>query len=162
VVGGGDGPTCARCGSSAGSVADGGESLIQTRYDDGTVGPWVCAGCRRGPPVRNECGALDLTLLQEARARLAAELFSADALSSPLARTLTVCEEAGELARAERLLVDDPGGERLDAADAVGDVVIALAGYCTARGLSLDACVGFAWRRVVARWSEGRRRGTPR
>jgi NTP pyrophosphatase (non-canonical NTP hydrolase) len=80
---------------------------------------------------------------------------------------LGVCEEAGELAHAVLKMapgLQDGGSIRGDeeslmaeAADAIGDCIIYLAGVATDLGLALDQCVEDAWNQVKQRdWENNR------
>jgi NTP pyrophosphatase (non-canonical NTP hydrolase) len=79
-------------------------------------------------------------------------------------QALGVCEEAGELAHAVLKMTQGIRGtekEHLnEAADAVGDIVIYLAGLCSSLELSLQACVDEAWLQVLERdWSKNKETG---
>lgn len=74
-------------------------------------------------------------------------------------QTLGVCEEAGELAHAVLKRVQGIRGTDKEHAeaeqDAVGDIMIYLAGFCTSRGYNLKACAYKAWLGVAQRdWSK--------
>lgn len=76
----------------------------------------------------------------------------------PDAQFLGMVEELGEMAHARLKLEQEIRGGAIAAAslldderDAVGDLVIFLAGYCSARGFSLQECVGKAWEEVRMR-----------
>jgi hypothetical protein len=87
--------------------------------------------------------------------------FDDAAIHSAPSRALNVAEEAGELAREERLVLDGrPLREDL-ARDAVGDTFIALCGYCIARGWELDEIVYETWATLRARWESGQLVGMP-
>lgn len=62
--------------------------------------------------------------------------------------------EVGELceadAKEDQGILSPTDGHAL-VTDAVGDIVIALAGYCELWGLDLDACVSQAWAKVSQR-----------
>lgn len=65
-----------------------------------------------------------------------------------------VCEEAGELIGAtikEHQGIRAHEGQVERAQDAVGDVVVALAGYCGTRGWSMELIVEQVWGRVRQR-----------
>lgn len=70
-------------------------------------------------------------------------------------QALGVCEEAGELAHAVLKMKQGIRGSDVDhmneAADAVGDIVIYLAGLCTSLGLNLQSSVYKAWLDVARR-----------
>jgi len=100
-----------------------------------------------------------LRQLQDERLALALKTFSTRAVYHRLARALNVNEEAGELAREERHAVDDDAFDEVKAKDAVGDIVIALAGYCTAVGYDLQECVEETWAELRKRWESGRTAG---
>src|SRR5262245_9502961 len=73
-------------------------------------------------------------------------------------------EEVGELAHAhlkgEQGIRHDPEEIFRLKKDAVGDIVIYLASYCTANSLDLDACVYGAWQEVKARdWQAHKKEG---
>jgi NTP pyrophosphatase (non-canonical NTP hydrolase) len=73
----------------------------------------------------------------------------------PWMQLVGAMEELGELAhahlkRAEK--VRDGEAKFLEQAkDAVGDIVIFLAGYCNDNGLDLERCVADTWKKVRAR-----------
>jgi NTP pyrophosphatase (non-canonical NTP hydrolase) len=84
--------------------------------------------------------------------------FPTEHRTAPL-QALGVCEEAGELAHAVLKMEQGIRGDRIqhmsEAADAVGDIVIYLAGLCTSLGLDLETCVRETWRGVAERdWSK--------
>lgn len=83
--------------------------------------------------------------------------------TAPL-QALGVCEEAGELAHAVLKLEQGIRGTRehhiMTAADAVGDIIIYLAGVCSALELDLENCVADAWHEVSQRdWSKNKETG---
>lgn len=68
---------------------------------------------------------------------------------------LGVVEELGELSHAHLKMRQGIRGTKAEheaaAKDAVGDLVIFLADYCTAMGFDLEACVTETWREVRKR-----------
>jgi NTP pyrophosphatase (non-canonical NTP hydrolase) len=78
---------------------------------------------------------------------------------------LGLMEEVGELSHAhlkheQGIRGYDHQTYVLEASDAVGDIVIYLASYCTTNGLDLDACVRNTWDRVQKRdWITDPRKG---
>jgi NTP pyrophosphatase (non-canonical NTP hydrolase) len=101
----------------------------------------------------------DLTFaqLQERSDAWRAANFS-DTNRDPDSQFLGMVEEMGELAHARLKLDQQIRGGALGAAqllsderDAVGDLVIYLCGYCSARNLSLQECVEQAWEEVRQR-----------
>ena len=80
---------------------------------------------------------------------------------NPTSRALNVAEEAGELAREERLAIDGHPFREAKAKDAVGDTFIALVGYCIARGWELDDIVTEVWADLDERWAKGQLVGEP-
>jgi NTP pyrophosphatase (non-canonical NTP hydrolase) len=97
------------------------------------------------------------TLQREAR-EWRRENFPEESRTAPL-QALGVCEEAGELAhcilKMEQGIRGSRDYHRLNAADAVGDIIIYLTGLCDNLGLSLSACVQDAWIQVKQRdWVE--------
>ena len=98
--------------------------------------------------------------LQRKREELAQLNFTTN--KDPQTRLFNVMEELGELARAERLLKDDPTWklpiEKMK--DSIGDIVISLAGYCTSRDIYFHDCINKAWNVVSNRWLTGQKRGT--
>jgi NTP pyrophosphatase (non-canonical NTP hydrolase) len=79
-------------------------------------------------------------------------------------QALGVCEEAGELAHAVLKMEQGIRGTRdehlMEAADAVGDIVIYLAGLSTSLGLDLERCVKSAWAQVAQRnWKDYKETG---
>jgi NTP pyrophosphatase (non-canonical NTP hydrolase) len=72
-----------------------------------------------------------------------------------LRQTLGVAEETGELAHAilkmDQGIRGDTEKHMLDAADAIGDIVIYLTGVCDVLQLEFDECVMDAWTRVSKR-----------
>jgi len=69
-----------------------------------------------------------------------------------LTRALHIVEEIGELVHEERIRAETSQRDDDRTRDAVGDIVVALAGYCTAAGLDMEQCVKEAWREVRERW----------
>lgn len=74
-------------------------------------------------------------------------------------QTLGVCEESGELSHA--VLKREQGIRGTDEEhaaserDAVGDIAIYLAGFCSSRGYDFEGCVREAWAGVCKRdWSK--------
>jgi NTP pyrophosphatase (non-canonical NTP hydrolase) len=79
-------------------------------------------------------------------------------------QVLGVCEEAGELSHSVLKMVQGIRGSEAHhlekAKDAVGDIIICLAGVCDALDLDLEDCVLTAWREVEARdWSKNKGTG---
>jgi NTP pyrophosphatase (non-canonical NTP hydrolase) len=96
---------------------------------------------------------MDLGQLQEEHAQWLIHNFPAQQGHEPL---LGAMEELGELAHTHLKYDQNIRGYTLDlyrekAADAVGDIVIYLASYCTANGFSLDDCVTWTWETVKSR-----------
>jgi NTP pyrophosphatase (non-canonical NTP hydrolase) len=107
----------------------------------------------------------DLTFrqLQEENAAWAARNFGP--ANYPERSLLGVVEEVGELAHAVLKGLQGIRGSQqehqLAAKDAVGDVVIYLADFCTRSGFDFGECVQEAWDEVKARdWTKHRRDGT--
>lgn len=105
---------------------------------------------------------VDLVQLQLEHDEWSARNFPSDTLEHS---TLGVCEEAGELAHAVLKRAQGIRGveeeHKLKAADAIGDIVVYLAGVASHLGLSLAACVTDAWTEVSARdWIANRADGT--
>jgi NTP pyrophosphatase (non-canonical NTP hydrolase) len=76
-------------------------------------------------------------------------------------QALGICEESGELAHAvlkrEQGIRGDDEQHSRDERDAVGDIVVYLAGFCSSRGYDLEACVKSAWRGVAQRdWTKNK------
>ena len=104
---------------------------------------------------------MDLTQLQREHQEWLAKNFPKQEPHQPL---LGLAEEVGELShahlKAEQLIREHTGGfaaeaYMTEAIDAVGDIVIYLASYCTAVGIDLDAAVESTWNRVSARdWTQ--------
>jgi NTP pyrophosphatase (non-canonical NTP hydrolase) len=105
---------------------------------------------------------MDMYILQLERKKIADKL-DPNMSKGRDARLAKVMEEVGELARCHALMHDDPtvSMEELEdlRQDAVGDIVIALAGYCSASNISLDACVGRALETIKRRWEKQERLG---
>jgi NTP pyrophosphatase (non-canonical NTP hydrolase) len=81
-------------------------------------------------------------------------------------QALGICEEAGELAHAVLKRAQGIRGTDLehqhDERDAVGDIVIYLAGFCSSRGYNFEHCVKTAWYQVAARdWDKHKQNGLP-
>jgi NTP pyrophosphatase (non-canonical NTP hydrolase) len=79
-------------------------------------------------------------------------------------QALGVCEEAGELAHAILKMKQGIRGSEVEhmteARDAVGDIIIYLAGVCSSLGISLHSCVYAAWIGVAQRdWSKNKTDG---
>jgi NTP pyrophosphatase (non-canonical NTP hydrolase) len=79
-------------------------------------------------------------------------------------QVLGVAEEAGELAHAilkrKQGIRGDSAYHVGQAADAVGDIIIYLAGVCTSLDLDMQTCVDEAWREVAERdWSKHKAKG---
>lgn len=68
---------------------------------------------------------------------------------------LSVCEEAGEVAHAQRCAQQAIRGTAEEhyvaAVDAVGDTVIALASYCNRAGIDMAEAVALTWAEVSQR-----------
>jgi len=77
---------------------------------------------------------------------------------------LIAVEELGELAHAhmkgvQKIRTDQDHQRK--SADAIGDIVIALAAYCSLRGFSFEQCVRSAWSEVQKRdWKRDPINGT--
>jgi NTP pyrophosphatase (non-canonical NTP hydrolase) len=96
--------------------------------------------------------------LEELQARRKAWAIAAGLQTTVEDMTDLLVEELGEMAHARNKLRNNIRGGALSAAqlldderDAVGDLVISLAGYCTARNISLQECVERAWEEVRQR-----------
>lgn len=79
-------------------------------------------------------------------------------------QVLGVCEEAGELAHAILKMKQGIRGDEVqhmaEATDAIGDIVIYLAGVASSLNTSLHACVYKAWLEVADRdWSQYKESG---
>jgi NTP pyrophosphatase (non-canonical NTP hydrolase) len=65
---------------------------------------------------------------------------------------LGVMEEVGELTHAHRCAARGIRGSaekhRIDKEDAVGDILVYLAGYCEAEGIDMQAAVEYTWAKV--------------
>lgn len=83
------------------------------------------------------------------------------AIDSAQARAFNISEEAGELAREERLNLDGMGFNEAKAVDAVGDLFIATIGYCIARGWSAQLIIEKTWNELRQRWESGKLVGKP-
>lgn len=83
------------------------------------------------------------------------------AIYDPTARALNVAEEAGELAREERLFLEGIQTDLSDAEDAVGDVLMALLGYCIAREWDAQAILETVFSELKKRWQSGQLAGIP-
>jgi NTP pyrophosphatase (non-canonical NTP hydrolase) len=84
--------------------------------------------------------------------------------AKPYQPLLGLAEEVGELSHAHLKSEQGIRGtqEELTAKkkDAVGDIVIYLAGYCNLNGLDLSECVALAWEQVSKRdWNKNREDG---
>jgi len=86
---------------------------------------------------------------------------SSPAIWNTNARALNVAEEAGELTREDRLELDSGHFEEDNAKDAVGDIFIALAGYCIARGWDMEEVIEETWKQLEKRWTSGQKVGVP-
>lgn len=103
---------------------------------------------------------LTLKELQEERAKWAKENFP-DA--TPEEQVMGAMEELGELCHAYFKGKNKiRGGENLMAeSDAVGDILIFLAGYCELRGFSMQDAMEYAWAQVRNRdWKKNPTDGT--
>lgn len=80
---------------------------------------------------------------------------------SPEQLFLGVVEEVGELAHAQLKMAQGIRGVgEADVKDAVGDVVIFLAGFCTAMGYDFGKIVETTWSQVKQRdWTKNRKDG---
>lgn len=78
-----------------------------------------------------------------------------DTANEPHLQLMGVVEEVGELSHSELKMRQGIRGtqeEHLAAAqDAVGDIIVYLSGYCSARGFSLQGCIERAWGEVKDR-----------
>ncbi len=76
---------------------------------------------------------------------------------------LGLVEEVGELSHAylkreQGIRTDEDHTAKI--ADAVGDIVIYLCGFCTRENISIDECIRTAWAEVVQRsWNENPEKG---
>lgn len=104
-----------------------------------------------------------LTWLQRNSQAWREHSFPPEHRTAPL-QALGVCEEAGELAHAvlkmEQGIRGDSEQHTKEVVDAVGDIVIYLAGLCTSLGISLQAAVYSTWIGVANRdWSKFKQDG---
>lgn len=104
-----------------------------------------------------------LTWLQKNSQAWREHSFPPEHRTAPL-QALGVCEEAGELAHAVLKMEQGIRGSRSEhviaAADAVGDIIIYLAGLCTSLNINLHSCVYKAWLEVANRdWSQYKETG---
>lgn len=83
------------------------------------------------------------------------------AITNPIARALNIAEEAGELAREERLSLDGMFFNEAKAIDGVGDILIATLGYCIARGWSAQLIAEGTLAKIKTRWKSGQLVGNP-
>jgi NTP pyrophosphatase (non-canonical NTP hydrolase) len=114
-------------------------------------------------PIKIPNGTDFLSFLQEESQRWREHSFPAEH-RTPELQVLGVSEECGELAHAVLKMKQGIRGTDEDhlfeAADAVGDIVIYLAGVCSSLGLDLHACVSAAWWQVASRdWSVNKQDG---
>ncbi len=95
---------------------------------------------------------MEIKQLQKEQAKWSQRNFGEQPAYRPL---LGVGEEVGELNHAHLKMEQGIRGSRAEhiaaAKDAVGDIVIYLADYCTRMGFDLEACVSLAWDEVKER-----------
>lgn len=118
--------------------------------------PWRARG---RPPF-------DLGVLQAQHAAWEAANFPLD-MNKPYRSLLGAMEELGELAHAqlkgEQAIRGTPEEHLAESIDAVGDIVIYLAGYCTKLGINMEEAVWQTWRKVRERdWRADPREGKGR
>lgn len=104
---------------------------------------------------------MELNILQQEVAVWAAKNFKGKLPHQPL---LGVSEEVGELCHAHLKLEQGIRGNREELhakkVDAVGDILIYLADYCTQNHIDLDLAVTTAWNEVVKRdWEKNKGNG---
>lgn len=125
-------------------------------------GDWSCDGndCESIEPIQLEIpmtNPADFTFLelQAAQAKWAQDNFGSPASRSPHQPLLGALEELGELAHAhlksEQGIRGDVMKHHLAKIDAVADVIIYLADYCTLNGIDLALAVVKTWRQVESR-----------
>lgn len=113
-------------------------------------------------PGRGDGGdVMDLTALQNEHAEWMRRNFPD---REPWMQLVGVQEELGELSHAHLKMSQKIRGteehHRASARDAIGDIVIFLAGYCTDNGYDLGACVRDAWIEVKKRdWQKNKKNG---
>ena len=83
-----------------------------------------------------------------------------NAVWNPFSRALNVNEEAGEIAREERIEMDFGQFDEDKAKDAVGDVLISTIGYCIARGFDAQDILEDIFGQLKERWKSGQFVGT--
>lgn len=77
----------------------------------------------------------------------------------PLPRALNIAEEGGELCREERLYAEGFDFNKTKAKDAVGDILIAVLGYCIAKQWSAHNILKETMHKVITRWRSGKYTG---
>lgn len=77
------------------------------------------------------------------------------AILSSIARALNANEEAGELAREERLSLEGFEFNEEKAKDAVGDILISTLGYCIAKGWDAQEILEQTYALLEERWRSG-------
>lgn len=114
--------------------------------------------------ARQDVIGINFDELQEESNRWRRENFPDTAGQSSL-QLLGVVEEVGELSHATLKAIQGIRGTANEHAaakrDAVGDIIVYLAGYCSAEGISLQDCVEEAWSEVKLRnWIKNTKDGT--
>jgi NTP pyrophosphatase (non-canonical NTP hydrolase) len=109
---------------------------------------------RKRPQRQQQRPLLDLRAFQEAlKSWIERQPFGKD--QDPVEPLLGIGEELGELMHAhlkERQKIRGTSEEmRAQAKDAIGDMLIYMTGYCTARGWSMHECLELAWDTVRKR-----------
>lgn len=112
--------------------------------------------------IRTNIGdtTMTFTRLQKEQAEWALKNFGDAPSHQPL---LGVGEEVGELMHAhlkseQKIRINQD--HMADKKDAIGDIVIYLADYCTREGISLNKCVRDAWEQVKQRdWTQNKEDG---
>lgn len=84
-----------------------------------------------------------------------------DAILNSHSRALNICEEAGELAREERLDIDGFGFDEAKAKDAVSDIFASTLGYCIAQNWSAQHLLEQGVELLKRRWESGQLVGIP-
>lgn len=106
----------------------------------------------------------DISSLQDATDSWRRQSFPPEHITAMM-ETMGVCEEAGELAHAvlkmEQGIRGTADKHLMEAADALGDIVIYACGVASALGLDFENCIQQAWVQVSKRdWSKHKETGT--
>lgn len=104
---------------------------------------------------------LNLAEFQNKLHRLKKEISKdySESIYNPISRALHLAEEAGELARVERLALEGFQFKKEKAADAIGDIMISVLAYCISRNWSAQTILKQSLDHIEKRWTSGQLNG---